>query len=317
MAADTRTADEIEREIERERSDLTETIETLQDRFSAESVVRAVGQEFREHGSEIGQSVSQSVKDNPMALALTGIGLAWMIFGDNGRRAGSTTSAGGAGYPPPAPAEAARPVWLSSSQQPDDDRSDNGPGHMARAGEAMRSTGGSVADQANRFRERLSAGTESLSEDARSRVVEARERAYRARASADRQVRRGAATAQDFYQEQPLIAGALALAVGTAIGGSLPRTSTEDAAFGRQSDDLIADAERIFRDEMDKAGGVARATANEARSIVAEKREQADAAAPGQRTAGEAARDEAATAGKRLAETARTEAEARDLGKPG
>lgn len=310
MATETRTTDEIEREIERERHDLSETIGTLQDRFSAENVVRAIGDEFREHGSEIGHSVSRSVKENPIALALTGIGLAWMIFGDNNARRNGASVASRSdptSAPPPAPVPAAapRPDWLSSVQDVESER-----------GEATRSDG-AVSDRANRVRARLSAGTENLSEDARGRVVAARERAYRASVSANRQARRGAATAQDFYYDQPLVMGALALAVGTAIGGSLPRSEMEDAAFGQQSDDLIDQAERIFRSEVDKAGGVARATAEEARTIAAEKQQQADSAAPGERTAGQAARDEAEAAGRRLAGTAQSEAEARNLGKPG
>lgn len=318
MATDTRTADEIERDVHRERSDLTQTIETLPDRFSAENVVRAIGHEFREHGSEIGQPVSRSVKENPMALALTGIGLAWLIFGEGPRRGGAKPiNRSRAPNPPPAPMPAApRPAWLSSvddSARYGDDTERSG----SRLGDAARSAGASASETASRVRARLSEGTESLSGEARGRVVAAREQAWCARAAADRQARRGAASAQEFYFEQPLATGAMALAVGAAIGGSLPRTESEDAAFGQQSDDLIAEAERIFREETEKARGVAEATVDEAKSIASEKRAQADAAAPGQRTAGEAARDEAAAARTRLAERARTEADVRNLGKPG
>lgn len=82
MTNDTRSPEEIEREIERERAGLTDTLDDLQDRFSVEHVARQVSDQFREHGGDIGRSVSEAVKRNPVALALTGVGLAWLMMGD-------------------------------------------------------------------------------------------------------------------------------------------------------------------------------------------------------------------------------------------
>lgn len=81
MATDNRSAAEIEREIETERSELKDTLSELQGTFSAENLVRQVTDQFREHGGDISRSVSRSVRDNPLALTLTGVGIAWLIFG--------------------------------------------------------------------------------------------------------------------------------------------------------------------------------------------------------------------------------------------
>lgn len=91
---DARTPDEIERDIVRERAELSGTLDSLQDRFSVDGIVREVSDQLRLHGGDIGRTVSTAVKDNPMAVALTGVGLAWMIFGprqplDRGYRATS------------------------------------------------------------------------------------------------------------------------------------------------------------------------------------------------------------------------------------
>lgn len=87
MTNDTRSPEEIQRDIERERAGLTDTLDDLQDRFSIEHVARQFSDQFREHGGDIGRSVSEAVKRNPVALALTGVGLAWLMMGDksNGR----------------------------------------------------------------------------------------------------------------------------------------------------------------------------------------------------------------------------------------
>ncbi len=83
MTSDTKSPEEIEREIESERAGLREDLEGLQNKFSYDGIVRQFGDQLREHGGEFGRSVATAARDNPMALALTGIGVAWMIFGNN------------------------------------------------------------------------------------------------------------------------------------------------------------------------------------------------------------------------------------------
>ena len=82
MTNDTRSPEEIERDIERERAGLTDTLDSLQSKFSIESMARQVSDQFQKHGGDIGQSITDAVKRNPIGLALTGIGLAWLMMGD-------------------------------------------------------------------------------------------------------------------------------------------------------------------------------------------------------------------------------------------
>ena len=72
MTNDSRSPAEIEREIERERAGLAHTLDDLQNKFSVETMARQVTDQFREHGGDIGRSVTDAVKRNPVALALTG-----------------------------------------------------------------------------------------------------------------------------------------------------------------------------------------------------------------------------------------------------
>lgn len=82
MTSDTRSPEEIERDIERERAGLRDTLGDLQDKFSVETIARQFTDQFREHGGDIGRSVSDAVKRNPVALALTGVGIAWLMMGN-------------------------------------------------------------------------------------------------------------------------------------------------------------------------------------------------------------------------------------------
>ncbi|WP_265499752.1 DUF3618 domain-containing protein [Paracoccus beibuensis] len=81
MTNDSESPEQIEREIERDRNALRDTLNELQDELSWDGLSRRVSAQVREHGSEWANAASDAARSNPVALALTGVGLAWMIFG--------------------------------------------------------------------------------------------------------------------------------------------------------------------------------------------------------------------------------------------
>jgi len=164
--------------------------------------------------------------------------------------------------------------------------------------------------------ERISLGTEKLSDEARARVVAARRKAIDARRAAAKQVRRGGDMLSDAYDSQPLVFGALALAAGAAIAGALPRSRVEDHYMGETSDHLFDEADRVFREETAKLQNVVSAARDEAGKIANEIKSDMDKAAPGKKDALEALAESAKTAGKRVAKSAREKAESENLGKP-
>lgn len=371
MTTDTRTPEEIERDIERERAGLTNTIEDLQDKFSVETLARQFTDHLRENGSDIGRSVSQSVKDNPMAVALTGIGLAWMIFGggsasqrpsydrhddydDRYRFASDRRDRSALDYDRGDrwSGRDTEPAWLRSGEDRTygttrtssdfgDDSSGSDGGSLKdtakTAGKKVKETAQSVSDsasaaaqsakegvsdaadrataQAASLRDRLSEGTEKFSEDARNRVVAARQHAWDSYQAAQHHAKSGQQRAAELYEDQPLIGGALAFAVGAALAAALPRTQMEDDYLGEQSDAAIAEAERVFQEEKSKLTEVAKAAGEEAKKAVKDVKDKTDAKASS-KTAAKSAAKTAKTAGKRVAKAAKDEAKKQDLGKP-
>lgn len=364
MTTDTRTPEEIERDIERERAGLTSTIEDLQDKFSVESIARQFTDHLRENGSDIGRSVSQSVKDNPMAVALTGIGIAWMVFGgssssrarhdrhdddnDRYRFASNRRERDALDYDRADrwSGHGTDPAWLRSVDEraPDSIHTVSGRGDDSSAsrdkpftetaksaGEKVKDTAQSVSDRASSalrsatdglsdaadrgstraaaLRDRLSEGTENFSEEARNRVVAARQHAWDSYQVAQRHARKGQQRAIDLYEDQPLIGGALAFAVGAAVAAALPRTQVEDDYLGEQSDAAIAEAERVFREEKDKLTEVAKAAGTEAKK---DAKGNADSKARS-KTAAKTAK----TTRKGVTKAAKDEAKKQDSGKPG
>jgi hypothetical protein len=370
MTHDARTASEIERDIENDRSRLNDNLESLQDRFSVDGALGQIGDQLREHGGDIGQSITRTVKENPAAVALTGIGIAWMIFGGKSRRddmadrharrphRADTYRADHRGVvsrpdPRMKGGTAGLPDWaheddsdtlsdrlsrsaasaregLGNAASTTSEYARNAKDGVASSMSSARDTAShradelasnaseashSVKERAERLRRRLSEGTENLSEEARSRVVAAREAALDARRRAADAVSARSEQASDIYERQPLVVGALALAVGAAIAGALPRTRTEDDWVGDYSDELMRRAETVFEQEREKAAAVVSAAKDEAQTIGKEAREDLNSGAPGDKSAAQAVADKAKASGKRVADAAAKEADKKDLGK--
>ncbi len=369
-----RSPNEIEHDIEQERAEIAGTVNELESRLSPDAILREIGRGFSEHGGDIGHAISQSVKQNPVALALTGAGLAWMVFGrsytersaiaSDGRYSSTRSYAreshmGDDDFNASAPSYSrgaqprfdsarqsyasrrdyrAREAWARADidDDQDHDRGDDdswrerasgiaeNAGSKARearnkVGEGLSKASHGAQRRAESLRQRLAEGTDNMNEAARERVVAARSRFIDARQRAEAATRsyaaKGTDTAAEFIDEHPLVAGAVAMALGAALAGSLPRTRGEDEYFGKQSDELYDDAERIFKEEYEKARKVAKAAGDEASEIAREKRDQADAGSPGTSSAVETAADEIRKAGDRVADRAQEEARRQDLGK--
>jgi ElaB/YqjD/DUF883 family membrane-anchored ribosome-binding protein len=110
-------------------------------------------------------------------------------------------------------------------------------------------------------------------------VIDARARASDARDSALEYVREGRDKASDMFQDHPLIAGALAVAVGAAIAAALPRSDLEDAYMGDESDALMDDAERMYEEEMANLSRAATAAKEEAKDSLHDLKDEAKASA--------------------------------------
>lgn len=341
-----RSPEQIEQEIEQERSALSHTLDDLQNRLSFDNMFGGVAESVKEHGGEIGQQAVQKVKENPMAIALAGVGIAWMILGNRKSHASQSYTPRHVGYDhsenpassalrDPATQNAGdftRRVAKADSEMRSNASGSTGrysapsyagtsAGHSGEVGELpdqpglwARSTG-AVKGKAQHLLSRISEGTEDMTTEARERVMRARVKAYEAQRHAEDSARRAKTSAVDFYDRQPLVAGALALATGALIGSLLPRTQREDQAFGGQSDHLFDEARRVFEEEKVKAQKVYEAAKDEATSIAREARDDTRSAIPDGKSVVETAEAKAKSSAKRVADAAKSEADKQKLGK--
>ena len=204
--------------------------------------------------------------------------------------------------------------------------------HAGAAKDGAARAGARVRDRSKEIAAQLSEGTERMNAEARERVIAARERAIlageslrRAGGHVNRRARDGADKAVDFFEENPLIVGALALAAGALTASALPRTKFEDEHFGEYSDRLYDEAEAVYHEERAKAERVAGAALDEARTVGEELRRDADEASrkmkdaadrktPGEGSAADAAVDRVEDAVERVADAARDKAKKEDFG---
>lgn len=268
MTDNSRTADQIERDITSERAALSDTIHDLQDRFSVRTIVNDIGDMVRDQGGDVGRAVSNTVSRNPAAVMLTTVGLAWLFLGQGNkssdyRRAGSGTN--------------------SDTMM-----------HRMRDGAAA------IGEKASDLTDRLSHGLEDLSDEAKSRVLAARHAAHDAQVSSQKAMKKGSRAATGFFDDQPLVVGALAVAAGAAIGGLLPHSRIEDDAMGATSDQLYADAQALYRKERDMAAVAAKTAANDVKDEFEDVGQDLKGLLPEGKNVGEVIVDRTADATKRV-----------------
>ncbi|MCV2868860.1 DUF3618 domain-containing protein [Defluviimonas sp. WL0002] len=311
-----------EAELERDRASLASTLNELQDRVSVEHLAREALGMIRSNANTYASSIDSAIRANPMAVALTCAGVAWLIFG--GRKnseAGEEGSAGqhsAGGASPRGHLSRGYDPYASSGDHRWSSRIDELRQRASDAlDEAERKAKGFAEDQRDYLAERgrilsdftadladsLRDGLEDLSAAARDRVVQARQKAYAASLRAGRSARAGGREAGHLIEEHPLVAGAIALALGAAFAAALPRTRTEDRAFGAESDRLMAAAADALREERERLSHVAQEFAQDVKSAA---KDAAGAAAAGAKADSASDRQSAAKAKTAKAEKTET-----------
>ena len=269
--------DRLEREAELHRSSLDSTFDAIRNRLSVGQIVDELTDYLKEgQGADAVKNLGRQVRDNPLAVGLVGAGLAWLFMG-NGTRTGPEDRLRYPGYPE---GDAAGSLHRSpSGMQPAAPGSsapdDAGSGIAARAAdaagtatdaaadaytggvEALKDAGRSISDTAGSAWDATVGGMHDASAtgaDAANSVMEgaraAGRRAYRSGARVQRSI-------GGLIQDEPLVFGAVALAIGAAVGAMLPATRAEDEWMGESRDRLRDEAYSRGQEGLEAATAVA------------------------------------------------------------
>jgi ElaB/YqjD/DUF883 family membrane-anchored ribosome-binding protein len=185
---------------------------------TAQDMVSNVGQTAQETGS----GVVDTIRRNPLPAAMIGIGLTWLAMSN--RSTGTRSS-----------------DWTSG-------------GRWNTKGSSWDTTGGSYEGSGDGMTDRVGGAVGQVQGKAGEVAGQVQQTAaqvpYVARQVGDNAAR--------VVQENPLAVGAVALAVGAAVGMALPTTRPEHEIMGQARDSLIGRAESAASDAMNQAEASAR-----------------------------------------------------------
>lgn len=259
-AEKTDAPDEIRSQIERTRREMGETIDEIQERLSysniseqvservnealetakasvykatvgkAENFMRIVGKEMKTMGREISKTqAGKTVMKNPVPFALIGLGAGILLMNAFGK---NKTSRYGNGYDYDSSAEMNRPSMLKSSNGGVKEK-------LSNTYESLSETTSGAYESVSGLAGRAYDGVTHAAESAYGSVNTAAHQAYEKAGELKHQARE---KYDHYIEENPLAVGAVALAVGAAVGFALPATRYESRVMGETRDNLMQKA---------------------------------------------------------------------------
>ena len=266
MTYDTSDPTAIEHGLAETRARLDARLEELERRLSPGQLVDT-GLNYLRHGqgAEFARNLGAELRDNPLPVAVTGIGLAWLMSasalsnGDASHRVGRDGMT--ADQLHDEVAARARQAGDSLTRLADESEE----AFATRVAEARAQILGvqrDVSENASAFVNRVQQALDKAQQNAHHRLDQMRETARQGREIASRA---GSAIA-DTVEENPLVLGALGLAAGVLLAALLPATEQEEALMAP-----VGGAIRRAADEaIDRGTRAAEAAAESAYHEIAE-----------------------------------------------
>ncbi|SEW19348.1 Protein of unknown function [Cognatiyoonia koreensis] len=230
----------LQAEIEEERNALATSLSALAESFKP----KALMDNWDKSAPEFIQKALQSAKDNPVAVAVIGAGIAMLTLGTSKQDDEKGTA------------------WRI-----------NGEADPVRTKIAQAKH--QVTQTAAQMRDALYDGTANLGDAARARVIEARKKALDAQVKIEQAGNAVKTRSSNAFDANPLAICAGVAAAGALIAITLPRTKIEDDTFGDYRDALVDQAEAVFRQEVDRVAAQGREAMDAAQDAM---RQQSDTA---------------------------------------
>lgn len=269
------TPAQIERDIERTRADMTETIDALGARFEPAYLKEQAQEAIVDTARSAGTSMMDTMKDNPLPTAIAALSIGWLIANrSSGTPPARQTSYGGRGYAA-APGSSYGGDYSGGTYGGTYAGASRGAQEPSLADQARdRAAGiaGSVSETASGF-------ADSVSETASDLADQARGTAHDVARQAQNAANRAESWLEGQMRTNPLGVGAVAVVAGAFVGMSLPETQVEVDLMGRQASRVVDQAKQVAGEKVDQAKTVASRVADEARGKVGEIAETVKTAA--------------------------------------
>lgn len=211
----------------------------------ARHMARQAGDKVR-HASD---SVLDVVRENPIPVAMLGVGAAWLLMNGRGGRRHDMRNTDSTWH-------GASEPYVEDWDHVSEEGGDGLPAKVREKAEAVREKAEAVVDR---------------SEDV---VHRAAARTRRAAERVGHQARRQARQAEDYYYRNPLVLGVLALGAGLALGMAAPASEAENRWFGDARDRVVDKARKVAREKGTQVQHVAERVYEEGKRVARETAEE-------------------------------------------
>ena len=222
----------LEREINQTRAEMNQTLDALERKLTPGQLLDECLSFLGKNTSEVASNLGNSIRENPVPMMLTAIGISWMMFSP-GRGA---------------------------STKPYDDYT----GDADYGGNSYSSEPGTLS----KTRDKVQAATESV----RSQLTSSKDAVIETVNKTATLAQSGAIRAREgissLLQEQPLVIGALGVALGAAIGAALPSTEQEDRLMGSVRDQTLKEVTQRGAEQYEHARETVKKAAEEVQDAV-------------------------------------------------
>lgn len=305
---DTKRAEELEHEIAQDRLRIEERIDAIQAKMSPGQLVdEAMAYAKSSGGGEYVANLGNAMKTNPIPVALMGIGMAWLMANPGSNKSNDDLGYDDdeIEYPlAPVTGSVRRvgPIKADGDYRYSHFSDDRGSRFKAltdetgrRAGHFMDETGKTYrgfADATGQQMHDIRDEAGRMFDDASGWVSKTWRRMGSSASRATSSVMGGARSAGNsamamggsardqashlnesiakHFQDQPLIGGALAFALGAAIGAALPHTRREDEVLGETADGVREEISAKASDTMHQVEDVASEVYNKAAEVASD-----------------------------------------------
>jgi ElaB/YqjD/DUF883 family membrane-anchored ribosome-binding protein len=227
------TSEQLEREVDRIRGRIEETLSDLRERLSPNLLMEDLFDYSQVYGgADFVRNLGRQVTQNPLPVALMGAGLAWLMFAQNS----------------PSDAETSFTEWTKRTEAMTDYESDRRKGMGDSKSDGIY---GRASDAMGGARDRAS----EMMDKARDTTSGAYEKVSRSMSSAMDSVSSKMPTPRgvtNFMQEQPIVLAGIGVAIGAIIGALLPSTKVEERFIGPTAGSLKEQAKDTAREQWER-----------------------------------------------------------------
>ncbi len=282
-------------QIEQTRSELSSTIDAIQEKLSpaniaqqakdtvkeatvgkAQEMVSNAGNAATDVVSNAGSSAKgfgsnllDTIKGNPVPAAIAGIGLGWLFMSRN--KGGSSTqyyADRSDGYP--AGYNPGNSGYYAASNSANYQAGDG----QSSVSDRVSKTQDKVGDLAGQAQNKVSDVASSVGSTAGQAAETVQDTAGQLASNAQYGAQRAQSAFQQSLQSNPLAVGVVSLALGAAIGLSIPETDKENELLGETRDDVVQQAQQTVSEKAQQVQSVAQQAVGAAKDAASDAAQQ-------------------------------------------